>query len=225
MCLVCGMIQGSSCLHLHGMVPHNTIYHHDLCRTVGQRPWLTMIAFLQIMFVQRSQWLSLLCLYCMASWWTRYHNDRWGLRSRSRCSHDGAFSVFFFFCEEVRFITIHALSRQVMTTTQPWCFRVAVLMDLMADILRFSLWGLVVVVAMSVLCGTETNELLANGDPHGSHPCVCCSVALPVIVVWLQSRSQWWTLLYLRCMVLWWTPHHHDLWVTLLQKLCLTWFF
>ena len=29
----------------------------------------------------------------------------------------GLFS--FFFCEEVRFITIHALSRQVMTTTQP----------------------------------------------------------------------------------------------------------
>ena len=38
-------------------------------------------------------------------------------------------------------------------------------------------------------------------------------------------RSQWWTLIYLLCMVLWWTPHHHDLWVTLLQKLCLTWFF
>ena len=103
---------------------------------------------------------SLLCLYCVASWWTRYHNDRWGLRSRSRCSHGGAFS-FFFFCEEVRLctITIHALSRQVMTTTQPWPFRVVDLMDLMADILRFSLWGLVVVVAMSGLYGIETDTI------------------------------------------------------------------
>ena len=40
---------------------------------------------------------SLLCLYCMVSWWTRYHNDHWWLRSRSRCSRDGAFSFFFFF--------------------------------------------------------------------------------------------------------------------------------
>ena len=47
-----------------------------------------------------SQWShfsrSLLCFYCMASWRTRYHNDSWGLRSRSRCSHDGFFSVFLF---------------------------------------------------------------------------------------------------------------------------------
>ena len=57
-----------------------------------------------------------------------------------------------------------------MTTTQPWSSWVTVLMDLMADILRFSLWGLVVVVAISVLCGIEVNEHLANGDPHGSHP-------------------------------------------------------
>ena len=34
-----------------GMVPYHTICHHDLCRTVGQRPWLTMIAFLQIIVV------------------------------------------------------------------------------------------------------------------------------------------------------------------------------
>ena len=43
-------------------------------------------------------------------------------------------------------------------------------MDLMADILRFSLLGLVVVVAMSVLCGIEVNEHFTNGDRHGSHP-------------------------------------------------------
>ena len=43
-------------------------------------------------------------------------------------------------------------------------------MDLMADILRFSLLGLVVVVAMSVLYGIEVNEHFTNGDRHGSHP-------------------------------------------------------
>ena len=93
---------------------------------------------------------SLLCLYCMDSWWTRYHNDRWWLRSRSRCPHDGAFS--FFFCE-VRLctITIHALSRQVMTTT-----------------LRFSLWGLVVVVAMFGLYGIETNTIPMVIDMMGA---------------------------------------------------------
>ena len=51
----------------------------------------------------------------------------------------------------------------------------------MADILRFSLWGLVVVVAMSVLCGIEMNEHETNGDRHdGSHPPTClffCNVA------------------------------------------------
>ena len=72
-----------------------------------QRPWLTAIAFLQIMFVQRSQWLSLLCLYYMASWWTRYHNDRWGFRSRTRCSHDAAFSIFFVFAKRFDYYNYH----------------------------------------------------------------------------------------------------------------------
>ena len=123
----------------------------------------------------------------------------------------------FFFCEEVRLCTIttHALSRQCDDhhTTMIDLFDVAHLMDLMADILRFSLWGLVVVVAMSGMYGIE-DEHHANGDRHdGSHP-RALSVTLPLIVAWLQNKSQCWTLLYLFCMVLWWTPYHHDLWGT-----------
>ena len=218
---------GSECV---SSVEWSRDHHVYICMV-----WFRTTQYITMISAERSargldwQWShfsrSLLCLYCMG--FVMNTVPQWPLRVTFQKSLFTwwCFFSFFFFCEEVRFITIHALSRQVMTTTQPWSFWVAVLMDLMVDILRFSLWGLAGVVAMSVLCGTEMNELLANGDRHGSHPRVFCSVTLPVIVVWLQSRSQWWTLLYLRCMVLWWTLHHHDLWGTLLQKLCLTWFF
>ena len=55
----------------------------------------------------------------------------------------------------------------------------------------------------------------------------CKSVFFMICLFWsdVVCRSQWWKLIYLLCMVLWWTLHHHDLWGTLLQKLCLTWFF
>ena len=154
---------------------------------------------------------SLLCLYCMDSWWTRYHNDRWWLRSRSRCSRDGAFS--FFFCE-VRLctITIHALSRQVMTTTH-------------LDLFELQIWRTWWLISWGFLCEVGgcrcyvwivwyRDEHHTNGDRHdGSHPRVL-SVTMPVIAAWLQSRSQCWTLLYLFCLVRWWTPYHHDLWGT-----------
>ena len=63
------------------------------------------------------------------------------------------------------------------------------------------------------------DEHHTNGDRHdGSHP-RALSVTLPVIVAWLKGRSQCLTLLYLFCMVLWWTPYHHDLWGTRSPKM------
>ena len=122
----------------------------------------------------------------------------------------------FFFCEEVRLCTIttHALSRQVMTTTQPW------LIFSMCTFDGLDGWYLEVFFVRSGSCRCYVwivwyrDEHHANGDRHdGSHP-RALSVTLPLIVAWLQNKSQCWTLLYLFCMVLWWTPYHHDLWGT-----------
>ena len=156
---------------------------------------------------------SLLCLYCVASWWTRYHNDRWGLHSRSRCSHDGAFSFFFLRRGSTlyNYHTCTVSSGNDHHTT------------MIFSICRFDGldgWYLEVFFVRSGSCRCYVwivwyrDEDHANGDRHdGSHP-RALSVTLPVIVAWLQNKSQRWTLLYLFCMVLWWTPYHHDLWMT-----------
>ena len=153
---------------------------------------------------------SLLCLYCVASWWKRYHNDRWGLRSRSRCAHDEAFSFFFLRRGSIvyNYHTCTVSSGDDHHTTMIFS---------MCTFDGLDGWYLEVFFVRSGSCRCYVwivwyrDEHHTNGDRHdGSHP-RALSVTLPLIVAWLQSKSQCWTLLYLFCMVLWWTPYLHDL--------------
>ena len=136
-----------------------------------------------------------------------------GLRSRSRCSHDEAFSFSFLRRGSTVYnyhtCTVSSGDDHHTTMTFSSC--------------RFDGldgWYLEVFFVRSGSCRCYVwivwyrDEHHTNGDRHdGSHPRVL-SVTLPVIIAWLQNKSQCWSLLYLFCMVLWWTPYHHDLWGT-----------
>ena len=176
-------IQGSSRPHWHGLVPYDTICHHDLCRTVGQRPWLTMIAILQIIV------MSVLYGFVMNT------VPQWSLMVAFQKSLSTWWGLFIFF---LRGSTVYNHHTCAVSSGDDHHLEVF--------FVRFGSCRCYVWIVW------YRDEHHTNGDRHdGSHPRVL-SVTLPVIAAWLQSMSQCCTLLYLFCLVRWWTPYHHDHW-------------
>ena len=219
----------------------STVYNHHTCTvSSGDDHHATMIFsscrfdgldgwYLEVFFVRSGYAVSRHVTNTVPPWFFYgLHHDLWGTRSPKRLVVMSI--VVIGLCG----LVIHIHSHDTWSTLTP---EVSVVMIAVVLCYLCSLTGRRPVCAKYVRRGPVMFRFSLGLARGPQKPMVvemdvylqvsflwpCKSVFFTLSLFWsdVVSWSLGWTLIYLLCMVLWWTLHHHDLWGTLLQKLCL----